>query len=190
MSPSSHLPPESGEFYRPLIASARRAIARALGSRVELSVPERESVDAVTRVLGERSFGVFVTLLSGEGELRGCIGHMEGMCPTLEEEVAECAVAAALHDGRFAPVSLAELPSLSIELSILHPLETVSDRSELDCRVYGVMVSCGARRGVLLPELEGVDTVEDQLRIACRKGRIGFHENFEIERFRVVKVRA
>jgi AmmeMemoRadiSam system protein A len=131
---------------------------------------------------------VFVTLRSYDGELRGCIGRVEPVEATLSAEVAECAVSAATRDYRMPPVDASELSELSIEVSVLGPREPVKDVSELDPHRFGVVVSHGPRRGVLLPHVQGVNDAAEQLSIALRKGGIGAREPYRIERFLVSKV--
>ncbi|MEW5850036.1 MAG: AmmeMemoRadiSam system protein A [Myxococcota bacterium] len=116
--------------------------------------------------------GVFVTLRDGEGRLRGCVGHVECRLGSLEEEVAECARAAATRDWRFHPVTPDEVAQLRLELSLLGRMEPVDDLGELDPRVYGITVTQGARRGVLLPGIDGIDTPQDQFHAVCRKAGI------------------
>jgi AmmeMemoRadiSam system protein A len=130
---------------------------------------------------------VFVTLRERDGALRGCIGHVEPMHDTLAEEVASCAVSSALRDSRFAPVGAEELATLSIEVSVLDKPEPVETAAQLEPRTYGVIVSAGSRRGVLLPDIEGVDSVEQQLKIALHKAGIDAAEAFRVERFQVLK---
>lgn len=130
--------------------------------------------------------GVFVTWRK-HGDLRGCIGRMK-LEGSLTEAVRELAVAAAVDDPRFPPVTRDELAHLTSEVTLLHPTEPVDDVRTLDPRVWGVEVSAGWRRGVLLPDLEGVDTVEEQLAIVLRKAGIARHERFELRRFRAQKV--
>jgi len=132
---------------------------------------------------------VFVTLRSPEGELRGCIGRTEPIFGSLALEVADCAVAAATRDHRMPSVETRELTRLGIEISVLEPPEPIESASQLDPKRFGVVVSQGERRGVLLPEVEGVDTVDDQLRIAMRKGEISAHAPYRLQRFRVHKVK-
>jgi AmmeMemoRadiSam system protein A len=132
--------------------------------------------------------GVFVTIHTLQGELRGCIGHIAAMCKSLTEEIQQCAVAAAFEDPRFPPLGAAELDSVRIEISLLSPLERVASTQDLDCKKYGVVVSSGFRRGLLLPDLEGVNSVASQLDIACRKAGISPKESIEIHRFTVEKV--
>lgn len=133
--------------------------------------------------------GVFVTLRRLDGTLRGCVGHTTPTHRTLVDEVAACAVAAAERDTRFRPVSAQELPSLCIEISLLTPPERVNDLRELDPQRYGIIVSCGSARGVLLPNVEGVSTYEQQIRIAADKGELPRDRQgeWQIERFEVQK---
>jgi AmmeMemoRadiSam system protein A len=131
--------------------------------------------------------GVFVTLRRHNGSLRGCVGHIAPTLRTLVDEVAACAIAAAERDTRFRPVCARELAALRIEISLLSPPEPVSDQSLLDPKRYGVIVSCGSARGVLLPDVEGVNTVAEQVRIAAEKGGLPRDEPWEIERFEVLK---
>lgn len=131
--------------------------------------------------------GVFVTLLR-QGELRGCIGHITPTCSTQEAEIAKVAPLAALDDPRFQPVSPDELDELEVEVSLLQPPEPIVSGKDLDPRRYGVIVSDGARRGVLLPDLAGVDTVDQQVALARRKAGIAESAPVELERFEVTKV--
>lgn len=136
----------------------------------------------------ERARPVFVTLRSPDGTLRGCIGRTLPLARTLAEEVADCAVSAATRDPRVPPITSNELDALQVEVSVLRPAERVDSRAELDPRTYGVVVTYGPRRGVLLPAIEGVDTVDDQLRIVLRKAGISSDAPYRIERFAVDKV--
>lgn len=163
-----------------LVRIARDAIEAALEGR---QAPRREP-DPRWGAPG----GVFVTLRTREGELRGCIGHLEPECQDLGEEIASCAVSAATRDPRFAPVTRAELDGLTLELSLLSKPEPVSSRAELDERRYGVVVSRGDRRGVLLPDLAGVRDVQEQLAIARKKAGIAPGLPVEVARFEVRKV--
>ena len=135
-----------------------------------------------------QSRGVFVTLRRRDGSLRGCVGHTTPSHRTLVHEVAACAIAAAERDTRFRPVSADELASLRIEISLLTPPERVHE-SQLDPQRYGVVVSCGTARGVLLPNIEGVSTYEEQIRIAADKGQLprDRREHWQLERFEVDK---
>jgi len=131
---------------------------------------------------------VFVTLRNAQGELRGCIGRTESIHGSLADEVADCATAAATRDYRMPAVELDELAELSIDISILDDPEPVQNRAELDPHRYGVVVTRGLRRGVLLPNVEGIESVADQLRVALQKGGISPAEPYRVERFTVSKV--
>lgn len=135
-------------------------------------------------LMGERA-GAFVTLKK-DGNLRGCIGTIMPAYANLAEELANNAVSAGTNDPRFRPVEVSELEKLEYSVDILGAPEKCS-REDLDPQKYGVIVSSGNRRGLLLPALEGVETVEEQLGIALEKARIKPDEDYEIERFKVVR---
>ncbi len=135
----------------------------------------------------ETRAGVFVSLKKSGGELRGCIGTFEAVRDNLAEEVAVNAVNAAVRDPRFPPVSRAELPELNISVDILGPIEKVNSKDELDPRKYGIMVRGGSCSGLLLPDLEGVDSVDQQIDISKRKAGIGPGEKVELFRFKVTR---
>ncbi len=137
-------------------------------------------------VLRDRRAGTFVCLKKG-GVLRGCIGTIEPVCRSLAEEIMENAVSAGLRDPRFPPVRAEELSLLSYTVDVLEPPEPVGSLEELDPWQYGVVVRSGSRKGLLLPDLDGVDTVEEQLEIALGKAGIPRGVQYEIERFRVVR---
>ena len=134
----------------------------------------------------EKRAGVFVSLHK-QGKLRGCIGTIEPVRRNLAEEIIANAISAATRDPRFSPVRPEELPDLEISVDVLGEPERISGLSELDARVYGVIVESGRRRGLLLPDLEGVDTPEQQVDIALRKAWISSDEAYEMYRFRVVR---
>jgi AmmeMemoRadiSam system protein A len=128
--------------------------------------------------------GVFVSLKK-HGRLRGCIGTYMPSCESIEIETVINAIAAATKDPRFPPVEENELNDLTYSVDVLSPPWKVKDISELDPKKYGVIVVSGHRKGLLLPDLEGVDTVEEQLRITRFKAGILPHEEVEIYRFEV-----
>ncbi|MBP8613746.1 MAG: AmmeMemoRadiSam system protein A [Firmicutes bacterium] len=115
--------------------------------------------------------GVFVTIHK-EGDLRGCIGTTEPTQSNIAEEIVINAINAATRDPRFHPISRDELGALEYSVDILSEPVKVTDLSELDPKVYGVICEKGNRRGLLLPDLPGVDTVSEQLSIAKRKAGI------------------
>ena len=136
-----------------------------------------------------RPLPVFVTLRIG-GDLRGCVGSLEARCDNLIEETMDRACAAAFEDPRFPPLTAGELSMTSIEISMLGPLRRIASPDELDPQRYGIEVSDGqGRRAVLLPEIAGVDTAEEQIAVTRQKARIDAAEQIEIRRFSVVKVK-
>ena len=134
----------------------------------------------------KKSTGVFVSLHK-RGKLRGCIGTFLPTQPTLAHEIIENAISAASKDPRFPPLQAEELPDIDISVDILSEPEQVSSLGELNPKTYGVIVSKGWQRGLLLPNLEGVNTVEYQLEIAKQKAGL-FNvpmEELDIQRFTV-----
>jgi AmmeMemoRadiSam system protein A/AmmeMemoRadiSam system protein B len=130
--------------------------------------------------------GVFVSM-HRHGQLRGCIGTLSPTRPNLTEEIRHNAISACSHDPRFYPVIAEELSDLEISVDVLGSPQPVHALGELDVKRYGVIVSSGGRRGVLLPDLEGVETVDEQVRIALRKAGIDADEAYTLERFEVVR---
>ncbi|PKM76897.1 MAG: AMMECR1 domain-containing protein [Firmicutes bacterium HGW-Firmicutes-15] len=127
--------------------------------------------------------GAFVSIKK-HGQLRGCIGTFLPVYKNLAEEIKNNALAAGLEDPRFPPVKAEELSTLVYSVDILAEPEPCK-REELDPKRYGVIVSNSGKRGLLLPDLEGVDTVEQQLQIALQKGGILPREQYSIQRFEV-----
>lgn len=127
---------------------------------------------------------VFVTLHKF-GQLRGCIGTLHPVHERIEQEIARNAVSAALEDPRFSPVQASELPYLEISVDVLSEPEAIASIDELDPKRYGVIVRKGRKSGVLLPDLDGIDTAEQQVEIAKKKAGIGRAERADLERFRV-----
>ena len=131
--------------------------------------------------------GVFVSLHE-HGDLRGCIGTIAPTRDSIAQEIIANAISACSGDPRFYPVQKNELDYLSYSVDVLFPPEPISSPAELDPQEYGVIVSKGHRRGLLLPNLEGVNTVEEQVAIARQKAGIAPDETgVELERFRVVR---
>lgn len=131
--------------------------------------------------------GVFVSLKK-EGQLRGCIGTIFSTAENVAEEIIRNAVEAGEHDPRFTPVREEELEELDFSVDVLTQPQKAS-KEELDPKKYGVIVRSGFKSGLLLPDLEGVDTVEQQLDIALQKGNISSDENYIIEKFEVIRHR-
>ncbi len=128
--------------------------------------------------------GVFVSLKK-QGELRGCIGTIAATQPDLAREVIYNAVSAGTQDPRFFPVELEELSQLTCSVDVLGEEEPVDSPADLDPKRYGVIVRRGRRSGLLLPNLEGVDSVEEQLRIVRQKADIAPDEQVQLSRFEV-----
>ncbi len=134
----------------------------------------------------ETKAGVFVSLKE-EGKLRGCIGTVEPVQDNIAEEIAANAVSAAVKDPRFPPLKREELPEVNISVDILGPMEPISSEKELDPKKYGVLIRSGSCSGLLLPKLEGVDTVEEQMDIVRQKAGVGPGEPLELYRFKVTR---
>ena len=130
--------------------------------------------------------GVFVSLHK-HGKLRGCIGTIEPTAPDVAQEIIRNAISASTRDPRFDPVTKEELKYLRINVDVLGRPEKIASVSELDVKRYGVIVSCGSRRGLLLPDLDGVDTPEQQVSIAMQKGGIREKDPYTLERFEVIR---
>jgi AmmeMemoRadiSam system protein A len=141
--------------------------------------------DLPSQMLEEKA-GAFVSLKK-HGSLRGCIGTIMATQENIAMEIMYNAISAGTKDPRFLAVTERELPALVYSVDILTPPIPVPDRAILDCRKYGVVVIKGNRRGLLLPDLEGVDTVEEQLEIACQKAGIDPEEDYKLEYFQVIR---
>lgn len=130
--------------------------------------------------------GAFVSVHKN-GMLRGCIGTISPIKDSLVDEIIDNAISATTRDPRFDKVRVDELPFLEINVDVLGKPEDIESEDELDVKRYGVIVSCGARRGLLLPDLEGVDDVKTQVSIAMQKGGISPGEDYKLQRFEVVR---
>lgn len=130
--------------------------------------------------------GAFVSLHK-DGRLRGCIGTIAPTQENLAREIVQNAVSAGTRDPRFPPVRTAELDELEYSVDVLGQPEPVDSPAQLDPKTYGVIVSCGRKRGLLLPDLDGVDTVAEQVDIARRKGGIRADDPYTLQRFKVVR---
>ena len=144
-----------------------------------------EIPEDIPHQLLELSAGVFVTLHGPNGELRGCIGTFMPAKDNLALEIRDNAIAAATKDPRFNAVTPGELEDITVNVDVLTSPVEVDTIDELDPRRYGVIVQSGFKRGLLLPDIEGVDTVEQQLNIAKRKASIFDDEPVKIFKFEV-----
>ena len=163
----------------PQVRLDEEAVRAYVESGTEIGVPEPLPPDLSGRA------GAFVSLHLSNGSLRGCIGTVEPTAPTLAEEIIQNAVSAATRDPRFPPVRPEELEDLVISVDVLSPAEPVASLADLDVKRYGVIVQRDWRRGLLLPDLEGVDTVQQQVGIAMQKAGIAPNEEISLFRFLV-----
>ncbi len=146
----------------------------------------RLKTNGVDEELLDRQAGTFVSIHE-MGRLRGCIGTITACERNVAEEIVSNAISACSRDPRFDPIRSDELKYLDISVDVLGKAEKISSKEELDVKRYGVIVTRGRRRGLLLPDLDGVDTVEEQIDIAREKGGIGKDESYELERFEVIR---
>ncbi len=166
----------------PWVRLARAEVEAWVGGRRRIGIPDGLPAE----MLAERA-GVFVSLHK-EGRLRGCIGTISPTRESVAEEIIANAISAASRDPRFSPVRPDELDALEISVDVLAPAEKIASKDELDVKRYGVIVTKGRKRGLLLPNLDGVDTVDEQVSIALRKAGLSEREkNYELERFEVVR---
>jgi AmmeMemoRadiSam system protein A len=147
-----------------------------------------ETPSDASGLLGERA-GVFVTLRTQDGELRGCIGTIEPARATVAEEVIQNAISAATRDPRFPPVAQHELAGLTYGVDVLAPPELVRGPQDLDPKCYGVIIETvdGRRRSLLLPRIKGIETVEEQWRAVHVKAGITPGTPVRIQRFTVTR---
>ena len=163
----------------PLVELARKTIESYVREKRTIEPPE----ELVPEMQGRA--GTFVSLHDSQGNLRGCIGTIEPQQPTVAQEVIQNAISAATRDPRFPPVQPEELDGLDIKVDVLTEPEPIDSLDQLDPKRYGIIVESGWRRGLLLPDLEGVDTVEQQVDIAMRKAGIRSGEPVQLYRFEV-----
>lgn len=164
------------EGHHPFVKLAEEAVEAYIKDGAEISLPDKLPDD-----MREKA-GVFVCLKKG-GELRGCIGTFMPTTKDIAHEIVRNSIAAATEDPRFNCVDCGELDDIEYTVDVLAEPEPVKNLDELDAKKYGVIVSSGHRRGLLLPDLEGVDTVDDQIAIAKQKAGIGRTEPVVIHRF-------
>jgi AmmeMemoRadiSam system protein A len=161
----------------PLVRLAKRTV-ETLVKKGEVVRPKRLSAEMKERA------GVFVSIHK-LGELRGCIGTFEPQHANVAEEIVANAISSATRDPRFSPVTKGELKELEYSIDVLTKPEPVKSPDQLDPRKYGVIVEAGWRKGLLLPDLEGVNTVEEQVNICRLKAGIEPDEDIKLYRFEV-----
>lgn len=146
---------------------ARKAIEEYVNNKIVIKTPA-----GLPEEFYSRRAGVFVTIFK-DGELRGCIGTYMPVREDIAKEIIENAVSACSRDYRFSPVKKSELWDLKYEVSILSKPQLLEDKEKHDPKKHGLIVQCAdGRLGLLLPDLEGVDTLEEQFEICCQKGGI------------------
>lgn len=165
----------------PYVHLARLSLETYVRSHVMLPLPKDLPED-----LQDRRAGCFVSIKK-DGRLRGCIGTLAPGRRNLAEEIIYNAISAGMHDPRFPQVTPEELSRLVYDVDVLSEPEPIDSPKQLDVKRYGVIVQNGERRGVLLPDLAGVDTVAQQIDIARRKGNIGARERYTLWRFEVTR---
>lgn len=163
--------------HQAAVELARRAVERYI-LQGKIFKPRKLSAEM------KRRAGVFVSIKK-HGELRGCIGTFVPTRANVAEEIVANAISSAMQDPRFMPVEPSELNDLEYSVDILSEPEPVPSIDQLDPRKYGVIVECGYRRGLLLPDLAGVDKVEEQIEICRAKAGISADEPIRLYRFRV-----
>ena len=168
--------------HHPLVQLARDTIEAYVRDGATLGLPDEFTPEM------ERRAGTFVSLHDRGGQLRGCIGTFLPSQPNVALEVVHNAISAATRDPRFPPVRSRELDGLDVKVDVLSEPQPVADASDLDAKRYGVIVESEKgwpRRGLLLPDLEGVDTVAEQIRICRLKAGIAPSEPVKLLRFEV-----
>ena len=169
---------------------ARAAIEKYVLTQARLKFPDDLAGDLVKDLPGEartERAGAFVSVHKN-GMLRGCIGTIGPVQGSIAEEIISNGISAVSRDPRFAPVTPDELDQLELSVDILGKPEDISGPDELDVKRYGVIVEKGYKRGLLLPDLDGVDTVEEQIAIAKQKAGLDLTENgVKMYRFEVVR---
>lgn len=168
---------EEDEYVR----LARQTLESYVINRKVIKRPDNLSPELI-----KNKAGVFVSLKL-DGSLRGCIGTISPTTSSIADEIIRNAISAGTEDPRFSPVTEDELSRLEYSVDVLGKAEKIESMDELDPLRYGVIVSKGHRRGLLLPNLEGVETAEKQISIALRKAGISPNEDYQLERFEVVR---
>ena len=171
-------PPPADDIGRAALALARAAVERYVRTGLVGEPPDP---------LGGPG-GAFVTLRLG-GRLRGCVGTLAPTRPDIAREIVASAIAAASTDPRFSPVRADELAALDYEVDVVGAVETVEGLDDLDPRRYGVLVEADGRRGVLLPDLVGVETAAQQVDIARGKAGLAPGVAARLSRFTVRRYR-
>ena len=195
-----HLAAKTQELQAQIDASdayvrlARMTIEKYIKTGERVRVPEdltllKKDADGIPEELLSTRAGAFVSIHK-QGKLRGCIGTIGPTAKNLAKEIVNNAISASTRDPRFDPIREDELPWLEINVDVLMEPEDIETKDQLDVKRYGVIVSTrDGRRGLLLPDIDGVDDVDDQVAIAMQKGGIQPHEKYFLQRFEVIRHR-
>lgn len=158
---------------------------------LELYVKQRKITDAeslsLPKEMTENRAGVFVSIKTKNHMLRGCIGTISPYYKNIAEEIVHNAISAGTRDPRFPSVKEHELSNLVYSVDVLMEAEKIDTIAQLDVKRYGVIVRKGRRTGLLLPNLDGVDTKEEQVSIALSKAGIDPDDEYTMERFEVIR---
>ena len=165
----------------PYVMLAMDAVEAYVGSSEIIDAPR----DLPTEMLKDKA-GVFVSLKK-HGKLRGCIGTTSHTQKNIAQEIINNAISSATRDPRFASVIEPELLEIIYSVDVLASPESIDSVDDLDVKKYGVIVKAGFRTGLLLPNLEGVETESEQVKIALQKAGIGLNDNYKLQRFEVIR---
>jgi len=165
----------------PYVELATRTINKYIKEKEVLEID-----DSIPKEITSIRSAAFVSIHE-HGMLRGCIGTILPTKTSLAKEIIDNAISAATRDPRFKPIREDELPYLEINVDVLTIPEDIESKEELNPKIYGVIVTSGFKRGLLLPDLEGVDTVDEQISISKKKAGITDDEEISLQRFKVIR---
>ncbi len=172
---------EKRKLDDPYLTLARESLEYYTKTKTKLPVPP-----GLPKEMTKRKAGTFVSLHIRD-RLRGCVGTTGPTTSSVANEIINNAIAAGYHDYRFSQITEKELPLLSYKVDVLMPSEPIKSMDQLDVVKYGVIVRSGIKTGLLLPNLEGINSVEQQVSIAKQKAGIPVHEDCELHRFEVIR---
>ena len=165
----------------PYVSLARESLEYYVKNNKKMTRPRRLIKDLVNN-----KAGVFVSIHKNN-QLRGCIGTIGPTTKCIADEIIENSVSAGTRDPRFDSIHENELPYLQYKVDVLFPSEPIESMSQLDIEKYGVIVSHNHKQGLLLPNIDGIDSIKEQVDIAKRKAGISDKESFKMERFEVIR---
>ena len=169
------------QIMHPFIALAYQAIETYLKTGQIIAPPAPLPDDMV------EPGAVFVSLHLADGRLRGCRGTITPTQPNLAEAIIHTAIASAIDDPRFPPMTSTELEGLDVKIDVLSPMEPVADINQLNEKIYGVFIQSGHHRALLLPDIAAVDSVARQLQLVRHKAGLSVDEPAELYRFTVTR---